>query len=135
MSLAPERAEVRQEDGSFVSTCPESVALNAIVRIKPVQNSLDGVIVTGSSAINQASVTGEGVFPVDKQPGDSVFAGTINETATLGLRSPRPRVTVRWPGSFTRSSKPKVHGRRRNVSSTALPRFTPLLCLSWRSQS
>ena len=86
MSLAPERAEVRQEDGSFVSTLSESVALNAIVRIKPGSRiPLDGVIVTGSSAINQASVTGESI-PVDKQPGDSVFAGTINEAATLEVK-------------------------------------------------
>jgi len=86
MSLAPERAEVRQADGSFSSVLSEAVPLDAIVRIKPGSRiPLDGVIETGSSAINQASVTGESI-PVDKQPGDPVFAGTINETATLEVK-------------------------------------------------
>ena len=46
---------------------------------------MDGVVVDGSSAINQAPVTGESI-PVDKVTGDPVFAGTINETGTLSVR-------------------------------------------------
>jgi len=86
MALAPETADVQQADGSFGQVLSTAVALRAIVRVKPgARIPLDGVIVTGSSAVNQAPVTGESI-PVDKQPGDPVFAGTINETATLDIK-------------------------------------------------
>lgn len=86
MALAPEEAEVQQADSQFASVLSKAVALGAIVRVKPgARVPLDGEIVKGHSAINQAPVTGESI-PVDKQPGDPVFAGTINETATLEVR-------------------------------------------------
>ena len=49
------------------------------------EQAVSGVIVEGRSAINQAPVTGESI-PVDKGPGDAVFAGTINPTATFSMR-------------------------------------------------
>jgi Cd2+/Zn2+-exporting ATPase len=53
------------------------------VRIKPGERvPLDGKVSKGNGAINQAPVTGESI-PVDKAPGDQVFAGTINETGEL----------------------------------------------------
>ncbi len=45
----------------------------------------DGVITKGTSAVNQASITGESV-PVDKEAGDIIFAGTINGSGTLDVR-------------------------------------------------
>jgi Cd2+/Zn2+-exporting ATPase len=86
MALAPEQAEVRQPDGSWRSVLGAEVPLDAIVRIRPGERvPLDGVVTAGSSAINQAPVTGESM-PVDKTVGDAVFAGTINETAELEFR-------------------------------------------------
>jgi len=62
------------------------VPLQAIVRIRPGERvPLDGVVTEGSSSINQAPVTGESL-PVDKTAGDTVFAGTINETGELQFR-------------------------------------------------
>ncbi len=85
MALAPEESDVQQPDGSYARMLSNAVPLAAVVRVKPGERiPLDGVIVSGSSAINQAPVTGESI-PVDKQPGDAVFAGTINETATLEI--------------------------------------------------
>ena len=49
------------------------------------EQAVSGVIVEGRSAINQAPVTGESI-PVDKGPGDAVFAGTINQIATFSMR-------------------------------------------------
>lgn len=49
----------------------------------------DGVVLEGTSAVDQAGVTGE-PLPADKAPGDEVFAGTVNGTGTLRIRVVRP---------------------------------------------
>ncbi len=86
MALAPEAAEVRGADGSWQRMPVASVVAGATIRIKPGERiPLDAVITVGSSAINQAPVTGESI-PVDKQIGDPVFAGTINESGTIECR-------------------------------------------------
>lgn len=78
MELAPDHAMVLQEDGSWQSMPARAVSLDRIVRIGPGQQiPLDGEIVSGSSSVNQAPITGESL-PVDKDIGDSVYAGTIN---------------------------------------------------------
>ena len=86
LDLAPAQALVRQADGAWLLTPVGSVPLEAWVRIKPGERvPLDGVVMQGQSAINQAPITGESL-PVDKSPGDAVFAGTINETGELHVR-------------------------------------------------
>ena len=86
LALAPDTADVLQSDGSWRNVAAADVALESIVRIRPGERvPLDGVITEGASAINQAPVTGESI-PVDKAAGDSVFAGTINESGELQVR-------------------------------------------------
>ena len=86
LDLAPETAELRQPDGSWQEVPATQVGLEAIVRIKPgARVPLDGIITAGSSAVNQAPVTGESI-PVDKTVGDQLFAATINDTGTLEMR-------------------------------------------------
>lgn len=86
MAMAPETALVLQPDGSGVATPVGQVALGSAVRIRPGERvPLDGVVTRGSSAINQAPVTGESI-PVDKAVGDAVFAGTINTSGELEVR-------------------------------------------------
>ena len=75
MELAPETATVRQEDGSWVQMPAKGVTLGAVVRLQPGERS----------TVNQAPITGESL-PVDKAEGDSVFAGTINETGSFEYR-------------------------------------------------
>lgn len=83
LSLAPEKATVRQADDSWVEVEAASVPLDARVRVRPGERiALDGVIVSGRSTVNQAPITGESL-PVDKAEGDLVFAGTINETGSF----------------------------------------------------
>ena len=54
------------------------VRLGSVVRIKPgMRIPLDGIVLSGSSTIDQAPVTGESM-PVEKNPDDIVYAGTIN---------------------------------------------------------
>lgn len=86
LELAPDSADVRQPDGSWQIVPSVAVLLDATVRVKPgARIPLDGVVTAGSSAVNQAPVTGESI-PVDKAVGDAVFAGTINQTGTLEFR-------------------------------------------------
>ena len=85
LDLTPDTAEVRQPDGSWTVTPAAEVAIDAIVRVKPgARIPLDGTVASGTSAVNQAPVTGESI-PVDKAQGDPVFAGTINETGTVEI--------------------------------------------------
>ena len=86
LDLAPARAEVKQADGSWAECLATSVTLGAIVRIKPgARVPLDGILVAGTTAIDQSPVTGESI-PVDKAVGDAVFAGTINTTGLVEAR-------------------------------------------------
>ncbi len=86
LEMAPEEAAVRQADGTWLNVQVASVALGAVVRVRPGERvPMDGVIEEGNSSINQAPVTGESI-PVDKAVGDPVFAGTINETGTFEFK-------------------------------------------------
>ncbi len=83
MQLTPEKATVLQKNGVWQAVPAKSVAVNERVRIKPGERiALDGTIVSGRSAVNQAPITGESL-PIDKKPGDQVFAGTINTSGSF----------------------------------------------------
>ncbi|WP_436278435.1 heavy metal translocating P-type ATPase [Ottowia thiooxydans] len=86
LAMAPETALVQDAGGTWTSWPVAQVGLDSIVRIKPGERvPLDGIVTRGTGAINQAPITGESI-PVDKQTGDQVFAGTINETGELEFR-------------------------------------------------
>ncbi|RZJ18072.1 MAG: heavy metal translocating P-type ATPase [Haliea sp.] len=86
LAMAPEDALVQQADGRWATVEVATVALGSTVRIRPGERvPLDGVVLRGTSTINQAPITGESL-PVDKTTGDKVFAGTINETGELDVQ-------------------------------------------------
>lgn len=86
MALAPDEAEVQAADGSWQRVPASSVALDAIVRIRPGERvPLDGRVSAGRSTVDQASVTGESI-PVDKTVGDPVYAATVNQGGELQVR-------------------------------------------------
>lgn len=86
MAMAPELATVQASDGTWREVPTKGVAINALVRVKPGERiPLDGTIVSGRTTINQAPITGESI-PVAKEPGDPVFAGTINERGGFDYR-------------------------------------------------
>ncbi|HEY0606934.1 MAG TPA: heavy metal translocating P-type ATPase, partial [Herpetosiphonaceae bacterium] len=67
----------------------EQVAIGEMVVVRPGDRiSTDGTIRTGRSAIDQAPITGESV-PVEKGPGDDVFAGTVNGEGALEIETTR----------------------------------------------
>ncbi len=83
MQMTPEQATVLQADGNWLEQEVNSVELGARVRVKPGERiALDGTVVSGSSTIDQAPITGESL-PVEKTLGDKVFAGTINQAGSL----------------------------------------------------
>jgi Cd2+/Zn2+-exporting ATPase len=86
LSLAPETATVQRSDGLWTETDAREVSVGSLVRVKPGERiGLDGVVVQGRSAVNQAPVTGESM-PVEKAEGDTVFAGTVNEDGSFIFR-------------------------------------------------
>jgi len=89
MDLSPDEATVRR-DGEEVTVPVEEVDVGDVVLVRPGEKTpVDGVVVAGESAVDQAPVTGESV-PVDKTPGDEVFAGTINEAGYLEVEATAP---------------------------------------------
>ena len=89
LDLSPPTARLKLPGGE--ETRPiEGVPVGAIFIVKPGERApLDGVVEVGSSAVNQAPITGESV-PVLKQPGSDLFAGSINGDGVLEVRTTRP---------------------------------------------
>lgn len=80
--LAPKTAIV-QRDGAEAEVRVEALLRGDRVVVKPGQRiPADGQVASGNSAVDQSPVTGESM-PVDKQPGDKVFAGTVNGEGAL----------------------------------------------------
>ncbi|HBS2004315.1 TPA: heavy metal translocating P-type ATPase [Klebsiella pneumoniae] len=86
LDLTPEQATVQQADGTWREVGAKQITIGARVRVKPGERiALDGEVLECRSAVNQAPITGESL-PVEKSPGDSVFAGTINESGSFEYR-------------------------------------------------
>ncbi|NWB50008.1 heavy metal translocating P-type ATPase [Pseudomonas gingeri] len=86
MQMTPDKATVRQDDGEWVEREVKSIELGALVRVRPGERiGLDGEVIYGSSSVDQAPITGESL-PIEKNPGDKVFAGTINQAGSLDYR-------------------------------------------------
>lgn len=85
MDLAPSEAWVKAGT-ELVKTSVDDITVGTVIVVKPGEKiPLDGTIVAGYSTVNQAPITGESI-PVDKQTGDAVYAGTINEEGSLDIR-------------------------------------------------
>ncbi|MCC7551350.1 MAG: cadmium-translocating P-type ATPase [Methanobacterium sp.] len=88
LKLAPETAYVLRK-GQELEVHAHSVQLDEKVVIRPGDKiPLDGLVVKGSSAVDQSPITGESI-PVTKKSGDEVFAGTINTEGYLEVKVTR----------------------------------------------
>jgi Cu2+-exporting ATPase len=88
MKLAPKTA-VLIRDGKEVEVGIEQVQSDDIFVVRPGESiPVDGVVLEGSSAVNESALTGESI-PVDKQAGDPVSAATINQSGFLRCRATR----------------------------------------------
>jgi Cu+-exporting ATPase len=75
------------QDGSEVEIPVESVKINDLVLVRPGERiPVDGVVMEGSSAVDQSAITGESM-PVEKNTGDEVIGATINTSGLLKIRA------------------------------------------------
>ena len=88
MKLAPKTATILR-DGVEVEVPIEQVQKGDVFVVRPGENiPVDGVVLEGSSAVNEAALTGESI-PVDKAPGDAVSAATLNQSGFIKCRATR----------------------------------------------
>ncbi|WP_082941052.1 MULTISPECIES: heavy metal translocating P-type ATPase [Nocardia] len=85
LDLAPDTA-TRIDDGVETIVRAADLAVGDVILVRPGDRiAADGTVVAGASEVDQATITGE-PMPVDKSPGDDVFAGTSNGTGVLRVR-------------------------------------------------
>ena len=88
MKLAPKTAVIERK-GQEVTVPIEQVKKGDIFIVRPGENvPVDGVIIEGSSALNEAALTGESI-PVDKKAGDAVSAATLNQSGFIRCEATR----------------------------------------------
>jgi cation transport ATPase len=84
IDLTPDIARL-VEDGQEREVSLSQISLGQVVRVRPGENlPVDGRVITGSSNINQASLTGE-ALPIQAEPGTEVYAGTSNLTGQIDI--------------------------------------------------
>ncbi len=85
LELAPDEADRLFPDGTIKRVPAASLEKGHQVRIRPGDRvPADGIVVTGESSVNESTITGESL-PKPKQPGDKVFAGTLNVDGALDV--------------------------------------------------
>lgn len=85
MDIAPKEALIKR-DNEEMRIHVDDIQIGDIMIVKPGEKlSMDGVVLKGTSSLNQAAITGESV-PAVKTAGDEVFAGTLNEEGLLEVK-------------------------------------------------
>lgn len=85
MEIAPKEALVRRGITERMLQVKE-IVLGDVIIVRPGERiAMDGKVSTGYSTVNQAPITGESI-PVEKQPGDEIYAGTVNERGSLEVK-------------------------------------------------
>ncbi|MEV5147733.1 heavy metal translocating P-type ATPase [Streptomyces sp. NPDC052727] len=86
LDLAPATATRLRADGTEETVAPADLTVGDTVLVRPGERiGADGRVLAGTSEVDQATITGE-PLPVAKEPGDEVFAGTLNGTGALRVR-------------------------------------------------
>ncbi len=86
IEVSPSIATVQTEKGAWQIKSVQEIQINDIVWVKPGERiPLDGIVLKGRTSINQAPITGESI-PVEKNVGDPVFAGSINERGSFEFK-------------------------------------------------
>ena len=87
ISIAPLTVRLMREDGREEEVPPTDVLVGDHFLVRPGERiPLDGIVMNGSSEVNQAPITGESL-PIPKEGGSQVFAGTVNGTGSLQIEA------------------------------------------------
>lgn len=98
LSAAPKEAVLMENGGTRSIPVDQLKEGHTVLVSAGAQIPSDGIILTGSSSVNEAAITGESI-PVDKKPGDAVFGGSLNQEGNL---------TIRIEKAFQQSSLAKI---------------------------
>ena len=113
LDLAPPTARVIRDDGTEEDVLAAQVAVGDRFVVRGGDRiPLDGDVVEGISGVNQAPITGESAM-VTKEPGDEIYAGTINGDGTLTVRATKPASDTVLSRIIRMVSD--AHSRRANV--------------------
>ncbi|MDI3315038.1 MAG: heavy metal translocating P-type ATPase [Mycobacterium sp.] len=111
LDLAPDRAVVIDGGGHQRGVAAAELVVGDRVVVRPGERiAADGIVLSGSSEVDQSSITGESL-PVTKTPGDEVFAGTLNGSGALEVvvtRDPSRTVVARIVALVTQASATKA---------------------------
>jgi Cu+-exporting ATPase len=87
LGLAPNTARIVRDDGSEEDIALSEVMVDDVLRVRPGEKiPVDGIVVNGSSSVDEAMVTGE-AMPVEKNTGDTLIGATVNGTGSLLMRA------------------------------------------------
>lgn len=90
MELAPSTAQVVDDDGAITEQLVENIPIGTIITVRPGEKiPMDSVLISGVASVNQAPITGESM-PIQKEVGDPLFAGTINEDSVIQCKVTKP---------------------------------------------
>ena len=129
MDIRPDFANIEDENGNLTQVDPDEVAVGSIIVVKPGERvPIDGVIVSGTTSLNTAALTGESV-PRDAKENDEVISGCINMTGVIRVKtscefgeSTVSRILELVENSSSRKSKPE------NFISKFARVYTPAVC-------
>ncbi|MBO4477435.1 MAG: heavy metal translocating P-type ATPase [Lachnospiraceae bacterium] len=131
MDIRPDSANLEAEDGTIETVDPSEVPVGSIVVVRPGEKvPMDGVVISGTSSLNTAALTGESM-PRDVAEGDDIISGCVNLTGTLRIRTTK---------DFGESTVSKIlelvehSGTKKSKSERFITRFaqvyTPAVCLA-----
>ncbi len=108
MDIRPDCANIEREDGGVETVDPDEVEIGSVIVVRPGEKvPLDGVILSGSAALDTSALTGESV-PRSAKEGEEVVSGVINLSGVLRIRTTR---------SFGESTVSKILDLVENASS------------------
>ena len=131
MDIRPDYANLEGADGSLSQVSPDEVPVGSVITVKPGEKiPLDGVVISGSSALDTAALTGESV-PREAKEGDAVSSGCISLSGLIRIRTSK---------EFGESTVQKIldlvenASSRKSVSENFISKFariyTPVVCWS-----
>ncbi len=130
MDIRPDHANI-ERDGKIVKVSPDEVHEGSVIIVNPGEKvPIDGTILSGSSSLNTASLTGESL-PVEVSEGDNVLSGSVNLTGRIKIKTTKEfgESTVSRILKLVRESSEKKT-KAENFIKKFARYYTPIVCLS-----